>query len=91
MRQIDSIDNNSFIKKKHKSVGLKKVYNSSEVPDLVGCNDLKLNNGIKKIIISYTHKPSDFVNKLVITGQKCVDDFEELNEDYTKLKKSKKI
>ena len=91
MRQIDSIDNNSFIKKKHKSVGLKKVYNSSEVPDLVGCNNLKLNNGIKKIIISYTHKPSDFVNKLVITGQKCVDDFEELNEDYTKLKKSKKI
>ena len=91
MRHIESIDNTSFIKKKHKSVRIKNVYNSSEVTDLVGCKDLKLNNGIKKIIISYTHKPSDFVNKLVVTGQKCVDDFEELNEDYAKLKKSKKI
>ena len=90
MRKIESIDNNSYIKKKNKSVGIKNVYNRSEVIDLVGCNDLKLNNGIKKIIISYTHKPSDFVNKLVVTGQKCVDDFEELNEDYAKMKKSKK-
>ena len=90
MRQIDPIDNNTFIKKKHKSVGLKNVYNKSEVTDLVGCKDLKLNHGIKKIIISYTHKPSDFVNKLVVNGQKFVDDFEELNEDYSKMKKSKK-
>jgi len=88
--KMRSLDNNSFIKNKNKTVGLKNVYNSSEVIDLVGCNDLRLNNGIKKIIISYTHKPSDFVNKLVVTGQKCVDDFEELNEDFAKTKKSKK-
>ena len=79
-------NNETFMKKSLKSLGLRDLYNSINYTDIIGYEELKFNTGIKKIIVSNTHKPSNLANKLLISGQKYIDDFKEINEG-TKRKK----
>ena len=79
-------NNETFMKKSLKSLGLRDLYNSINYTDIIGYEELKFNTGIKKIILSNTHKPSNLANKLLISGQKYIDDFKEINEG-TKRKK----
>ena len=80
----DLKDNDSFLKKSLKSVGISDIYNSGNYSDVMGYEELKLNSGIKKIIVSNTHKPSSLANKLLISGHKYIDDFKEINEGAKK-------
>lgn len=80
----DINDNESFVKKSLRSVGFKDIYNNNNYSDIIGYEELKFHTGIKKIIVSITHKPSNLANKLLISGQKYIDDFKEMNESTKK-------
>ena len=80
----DLKENDSFLKKSLKSVGISDIYNSGNYSDIIGYEELKLHSGIKKIIVSNTHKPSTLANKLLISGHKYIDDFKEINEGAKK-------
>ena len=80
----DLKENDSFLKKSLRSVGISDIYNSGNYSDIIGYEELKLNSGIKKIIVSNTHKPSTLANKLLISGHKYIDDFKEINEGVKK-------
>ena len=81
---INLNDNEDLLKKSFKSIGIRDIYNNNNYSDVIGYEELKLNNGIKKIIVSNTHKPSNLANKLLISGQKYIDDFKEINEGNKK-------
>ena len=73
-KRLLSRSNNSFTEN----------YNNKNYTDIIGYEELYLNNGIKKIIVSNAHKPSNLANKLLISGQKYIDDFKEMNEGKKK-------
>ena len=79
--------NDIFLKNSLKSLGFSDNYNINNYTDIIGYEELHLNNGIKKIIVSNTHKPSNLANKLLISGQKYIDDFKEMNESTKKKNK----
>ena len=80
-------ENENLLKKSLKGVGIRDIYNNSSYNDVIGYEELKLNSGITKIIVSNTHKPSLLANKLLISGQKYIDDFKEINEGNKKKNK----
>ena len=78
-------DKDSILKKslKNLAVGIQDICNNSN--EIIGYEEINLKgSGIKKIIVSNTHKPSQFTNKLLISGQKFIDDFKELREEEEK-------
>ena len=77
-------DNEILLKKSFKSVGIKDPYNNNNYTDIIGYEELRLNTGIKKIMVYNTHKPSTLANKLLISGQKYIEDFKEMNEGAKK-------
>jgi hypothetical protein len=80
-------DKDSILKKslKNVAVGIQDICNNSN--EIIGYEEINLKgSGIKKIIVSNTHKPSQFTNKLLISGQKFIDDFKELREEEAKRK-----
>ena len=80
-------DKDSILKKslKNLAVGIQDICNNSN--EIIGYEEINLKgSGIKKIIVSNTHKPSQFTNKLLISGQKFIDDFKELREEEEKRK-----
>ena len=80
-------DKDSILKKslKNLAVGIQDICNNSN--EIIGYEEINLKgSGIKKIIVSNTHKPSQFTNKLLISGQKFIDDFKELREEEAKRK-----
>lgn len=82
---INLNENDSFLKKSMKSMGIRNIYNNSNYSDVRGYEELRLNNAmIKRIIVTNTHKPSNLANKLLISGQKYIDDFKEINEEIKK-------
>jgi len=70
------VDNNGSI--------IKRSFN--EIKDILGYDDLKFYNGIRRITVTNAYKPSNYVNKLLISGQKTVDDYQEMNESAKKKK-----
>ena len=72
--------NDNFLKRSLKTIGFSDNYSINNYSDIIGYEELHLNNGIKRIIISNTHNPSNLANKLLISGQKYIDDFKEMNE-----------
>ena len=83
----DLIDSNSFLQKSLKNVGLKEIYNGSNIKEFFGDDDLKFYRGIKKVIVSNAHKPFNLAKKLLLSGQKYIDDFKEMNETSKNKKK----
>ena len=82
---INLNENDSFLKKSMKSMGIRNIYNNSNYSDVRGYEELRLNNAmIKRIIVTNTHKPSNLANKLLVSGQKYIDDFKEINEEIKK-------
>ena len=82
---INLNENDSFLKKSMKSMGIRNIYNNSNYSDVRGYEELRLNNAmIKRIIVTNKHKPSNLANKLLISGQKYIDDFKEINEEIKK-------
>ena len=79
--QKKNINIDSFLKKSFKNAGILDGYNSTT--DIHGYGGLKI-NGIKKIIVSNVHKPSNLANKLLLSGQKYIDEFKENNENLKK-------
>lgn len=77
-------DNDSLLKKSLKTICINDIYNKGNFSDIIGYEELKFNSGIKKIIVSNTHKPSTLANKLLISGQKYIDNFREINEHTKK-------
>ena len=78
-------DKNSILKKslKNLAVGIKDICNNSN--DFIGYEEINLKgSGIKKIIVSNTHKPSNFTNKLLISGQKYINDFKQMDRTEKK-------
>ena len=74
-------DKDSILKKSLKNIaaGIQDICNNSN--EIIGYEEINLKgSGIKKIIVSNTHKPSNFTNKLLISGQKYIDDFKEMND-----------
>ena len=84
----DLIDSNSFLQKSLKNVGMKEIYNGSNIKEFFGDDDLKFYRGIKKIIVSNAHKPFNLAKKLLLSGQKYIDDFKEMNETSKNKKKN---
>lgn len=84
----DLIDSNSFLQKSLKNVGLKEIYNGSNIKEFFGDDDLKFYKGIKKVIVSNAHKPFNLAKKLLLSGQKYIDDFKEMNETSKNKKKN---
>lgn len=81
----DCEDKDSILKKSLKNIaaGIQDICNNSN--EIIGYEEINLKgSGIKKIIVSNTHKPSHFTNKLLISGQKFIDDFKEMNEEQAK-------
>ena len=70
------VDNNGSI--------IKRSFN--ELKDILGYDDIKFYNGIRRITVTNAHKPSNYANKLLISGQKTVDDYQEMNESAKKKK-----
>ena len=70
------VDNNGSI--------IKRSFN--EIKDILGYDDLKFYNGIRRITVTNAHKPSNYANKLLISGQKTVDDYQVMNESAKKKK-----
>ena len=70
------VDNNGSI--------IKRSFN--EIKDILGYDDLKFYNGIRRITVTNAHKPSNYANKLLISGQKTVDDYQEMNKSAKKKK-----
>ena len=83
----DLIDSNSFLQKSLKNVGLKEIYNGSNIKEFFGDDDMKFYRGIKKVIVSNAHKPFNLAKKLLLSGQKYIDDFKEMNETSKNKKK----
>jgi hypothetical protein len=81
MRDLNGSE--SFLKKSLRDIGLKDSYNIT-FTDIAGFEELKFNKCIKKIIVSNTHKPSNLANQLLLSGQKFIDDFKEINENTKK-------
>ena len=80
-------DKDSILKKSLKNIaaGIQDICNNSN--EIIGYEEINLKgSGIKKIIVSNTHKPSNFTNKLLISGKKYIDDFKEINEEEAKRK-----
>ena len=74
-------DKNSILRKslKNLAVGIQDICNNSN--DVIGYEEINLKgSGIKKIIVSNTHKPSNFTNKLLISGQKYINDFKQMDK-----------
>ena len=74
-------DKNSILKKslKNLAVGIQDICNNSN--DVIGYEEINLKgSGIKKIIVSNTRKPSNFTNKLLISGQKYINDFKQMDK-----------
>lgn len=74
-------DKNSILKKslKNLAVGIQDICNNSN--DIIGYEEINLKgSGIKKIIVSNTHKPSNFTNKLLISGQKYINEFKQMDK-----------
>lgn len=84
----DLIDSNSFLHKSLKNVGLKEIYNGTNIKEFLGDDDLKFYRGIKKVIVSNAHKPFNLAKKLLLSGQKYIDDFKEMNETSKNKKKN---
>jgi len=84
----DLIDSISFLQKSLKNVGLKEIYNGSNIKEFFGDDDLKFYGGIKKVIVSNAHKPFNLAKKLLLSGQKYIDDFKEMNETSKNKKKN---
>ena len=63
---------------------IKRSFN--EIKDILGYDDLKFYNGIRRITVTNAHKPSNLANKLLISGQKTVDDYQEMNKSAKKKK-----
>ena len=86
--QINELDDkDSILKKSLKNIaaGIQDICNNSN--EIIGYEEINLKgSGIKKIIVSNTHKPSNFTNKLLISGKKYIDDFKEINEEEAKRK-----
>ena len=80
--QNDFIDNDSFLKKSLNTVGYRDMNNSTDIP---GYEGYKI-KGIKRIIVSNVHKPSNLANKLLLSGQKCIDEYKEINKSSKKKK-----
>ena len=81
MRDLNGSE--SFLKKSLRDIGLKDSYNIT-FTDIAGFEELKFNKCIKKIIVSNTHKPSNLANQLLLSGQKFIEDFKEINENKKK-------
>ena len=80
-------DKDTILKKSFRNLaeGLKDICNNSN--EIIGYEEINLKgSGIKKIIVSNTHKPSNFTNKLLISGHKFIDNFKEMNEEEAKKK-----
>ena len=74
-------DKNSILRKslKNLAVGIQDICNNSN--DVIGYEEINLKgSGIKKIIVSNTRKPSNFTNKLLISGQKYINDFKQMDK-----------
>ena len=74
-------DKNSILKKslKNLAVGIQDICNNTN--DIIGYEEINLKgSGIKKIIVSNTHKPSNFTNKLLMSGQKFINDFKQMDK-----------
>ena len=82
---LNNMNNNeNFLKKSLKSIGFSDIYNNNNYSDIIRYEELNLNNGVKKIIVSNTHKPSNLANKLLISGHKYIEDFKEMNQGSKK-------
>lgn len=81
-------DKDSFLKKSLKNVAvIQYICSNSNINEIIGYEEINLKgSGIKKIIVSKTHKPSNFTNKLLISGQKYIDDFKEIKQEENKKK-----
>ena len=80
-------DKDSILKKSLKNIakGIKDICNNSN--EIIGYEEINLRgSGIKKIIVSNTHKPSNFTNQLLISGKKCINEFKELKQEEVKRK-----
>ena len=80
-------DKDSILKKSFRNLaaGIKDICNNSN--GIIGYEEINLKgSGIKKIIVSNTHKPSNFTNKLLISGHRFIDNFKEMNEEEAKRK-----
>ena len=78
-------DKNSILKKnlKNLAVGIQDICNNTN--DIIGYEEINLKgSGIKKIIVSNTHKPSNFTNKLLMSGQKFINDFKQMDKSEKK-------
>ena len=58
----------------------------NDIKNILGYDDFKLYNGIRRVTVINGHKPSNYANKLLISGQKTVDDYQELNKSAKKKK-----
>ena len=84
-------DEDSILKKSLKNVvdGIQEICKNNTINEIIGYEEINLKqNGIKKIIISNSCKPSNLTNKLLINGHKCIDNFKELNEEEEEKKKN---
>ena len=80
-------DKDSVLKKSLNNIarGIKDICSNSN--EIIGYEEINLKgSGIKKIIVSNTHKPSNFTNQLLISGKKCINEFKELNQEEVKRK-----
>ena len=80
-------DKDSVLKKilNNIATGIKDICSNSN--EIIGYEEINLKgSGIKKIIVSNTHKPSNFTNQLLISGKKCINEFKELNQEEVKRK-----
>ena len=84
----DFDDKDSILKKSLKNVAvIQDICNNSSINEIIGYEEINLKGGgIKKIIVSNTRKPSNFTNKLLISGQKFINDFKEIKQEEHKKK-----
>jgi len=76
----DNKENESYLNKSQKSLGTQHRYRNRKNKNEIEYGEMIFPGGVKKIIVSTVHKPSNFANKLLISGHKYINDFKEMNE-----------